>query len=137
MNTDQLSKIVKCRNVNFINIQYGNVLKQIKEVKLLSGNEILKVPFTDITRDINSLASIIKKCDLIISIDNSTAHLSASLGHPTWVLLPYSADFRWMEEITPAIWYQNTTLIRQEKENDWNSVVDLVCNAIDNSDLNK
>ena len=137
LNTDQLSKIIKCRNVNFINIQYGNVLKQIKEVKLLSGNEILKVPFTDITRDINSLASIIKKCDLIISIDNSTAHLSGSLGHPTWVLLPYSADFRWMEEITPAIWYQNTTLIRQEKENDWNSVVDLVCNAIDNSDLNK
>jgi len=83
------------------------------------------------------LASIIKKCDLIISIDNSTAHLSGSLGHPTWVLLPYSADFRWMEEITPAIWYQNTTLIRQEKENDWNSVVDLVCNAIENSDLNK
>ena len=137
LDTDQLSQIVKCKNVNFINIQYGNVLKQIKEVKLLSGKEILKVPFTDITRDINSLASIIKKCDLIISIDNSTAHLSASLGHPTWVLLPYSADFRWMEEVTPAIWYQNTTLIRQEKENDWNSVVELVCNAIDNSELNK
>ena len=83
------------------------------------------------------MASIIKKCDLIISVDNSTLHLASSLGHPTWALLPYSADFRWMEEITPAIWYQNTTLIRQEKENDWNSVVDLVCNAIENSDLNK
>ena len=137
LDTDQLSQIVKCKNVNFINIQYGNVLKQIKEVKLLSGKEILKVPFTDITKDINSLASIIKECDLIISIDNSTAHLSASLGHPTWVLLPYSADFRWMEEVTPAIWYNNTTLIRQEKENDWNGVVDLVCNAIEKSNLNK
>ena len=136
ISTDQLSRIVKCSNVNFINIQYGNVLKQIKEVKLLSGREILKVPFTDITRDINSLASIIKKCDLIISVDNSTLHLASSLGHPTWALLPYSADFRWMEEITPAIWYKNATLIRQEKENDWNSVVDLVCNAIENSDLN-
>ena len=50
-------------NINFINIQYGNVLKQIKQVKLLSGKEIHKVPFTDITKDINSLASIIKKCD--------------------------------------------------------------------------
>ena len=137
ISTDQLSRIVKCSNVNFINIQYGNVLKKIKEVKLLSGREILKVPFTDITRDINSLASIIKKCDLIISVDNSTLHLASSLGHPTWALLPYSADFRWMEEITPAIWYKNTTLIRQEKENDWNSIVDLVCNAIENSDLNK
>ena len=114
-----------------------SMLYEIAKKSAQVGNEILKIPFTDITRDINSLASIIKKCDLIISIDNSTAHLSASLGHPTWVLLPYSADFRWMEEITPAIWYQNTTLLRQEKENDWNSVVDLVCNAIDNSELNK
>ena len=130
------NKAIKCRNVDFINIQYGNVLKQIKEVKLLSGKEILKVPFTDITRDINSLASIINECDLIISIDNSTAHLAASLGHPTWILLPYSADFRWMEEITSALWYNNTTLIRQEKENDWNGVVDLVRDAIEKSNLN-
>ena len=111
-------------------------MKQIKEVKLLSGKEILKVPFTDITKDIISLASIIKKCDLIISIDNSTAHLSASLGHPTWVLLPYSADFRWMEDISPAVWYKNSTLIRQNKENDWQNSVDLICDAIVKSDIN-
>ena len=130
LNTDQLSKIIKCRNVNFINIQYGNVLKQIKEVKLLSGNDILKVPFTDITRDINSLASIIKKCDLIISIDNSTAHLSASLGHPTWVLLPYSADFRWMENITASLWYENAVLLRQTKNCNWKSVLDIINTAL-------
>ena len=91
----------------------------------------------DLTQDLNNVISLIKECDLIITIDNTIAHLSSSLGKITWILLPYSADFRWMEEITPAIWYKNTTLIRQEKENDWDSVVDLVCTAIDNSELNK
>ena len=136
LSTDHLAQITSCPNVNFISIQYGNVLKQIKEVKLMNGIDILKVPFTDITKDINSLASIIKNCDLIISVDNSTAHLAASMGHPTWILLPYSADFRWMEDITPAVWYKNSTLIRQNKENDWQNSVDLICDAIVKSDIN-
>ena len=58
------------------------------------------------------------------------------MGHPTWVLLPYSADFRWMEDISPAVWYKNSTLIRQNKENDWQNSVDLICDAIVKSDIN-
>ena len=133
LSIDDLARITKYDNINFINIQYGNVLKQVKELKLLNKKEILKVPFTDLTKDINSVASIIQNCDLIISVDNTTAHLAASMGKPIWILLPFSSDFRWMENITPAIWYKNATLLRQTKENDWSSVVDLVCNSIENS----
>ena len=135
LSTDDLAKITKFHNINFINIQYGNVLKQVKEVKLLNGNEILKVPFTDLTRDINSVASIIQNCVLIISVDNTTAHLAASMGKPVWILLPFSSEFRWMENITPALWYKNATLLRQAKENSWDSVVDLVCKSIEGSEF--
>ena len=49
------------------------------------------------TYNIDSLASIIKNCDLIIFIDN-IFHLAASLGKPVWILLPTNNDFRWMEK---------------------------------------
>ncbi|MCS6763342.1 MAG: hypothetical protein MO853_04330 [Candidatus Protistobacter heckmanni] len=42
----------------------------------------------DTRADLLGLAGLIGACDLIVSIDNSVAHLAASLGMPTWILLP-------------------------------------------------
>ena len=84
-----------------------------------------------------SLASIINNCDLVITVDNATAHLAASLGKTVWVLLPYSADFRWMEDINPTLWYDNATIIRQKEIGDWSGVVDTICDAFKNSNLSE
>ena len=137
LSTAELSKITSHKNMNFFNIQYGNVFKQIKEVKMMNGKDILQVPYVDLTNDISSVAAIINNCDLIISVDNSTAHLAAALGKPVWLLLPYSANFRWMENITPAIWYKNATILRQKKENDWSEIVNTIFYALEKSHANK
>ena len=47
-----------------------------------------------IDREVDQLANLdefaaqIAAMDLVITIDNSTAHLAGALGVPTWVLLP-------------------------------------------------
>ena len=89
------------------------------------------------TYDISSVADIIRNCDLIISVDNTTAHLAAALGKPVWLLLPYNADFRWMEDITTSLWYKNVTLIRQQKENDWSNEIEIIYNSLKSSNINK
>ena len=95
------------------------------------------MPFVDLTNDISSVADIIRNCDLIISVDNTTAHLAAALGKPVWLLLPYNADFRWMEDITTSLWYKNVTLIRQQKENDWSNEIEIIYNSLKSSNINK
>ena len=65
-----------------------------------------------------------------ITIDNTIAHLSASLGKITWILLPYSADFRWMENVTASLWYENAVLLRQTKNCNWESVLDIINTAL-------
>ena len=137
LKTHELAKIVSVDNINFFNIQYGNVHNQVKEVKLTSGKEILKVPFVDLTNDIASVANIISNCDLIISVDNTTAHLAAALGKPVWLLLPFNADFRWLENISTSVWYKNVTLIRQKKENDWSNEIQLIYDSLKDSKINK
>ena len=33
--------------------------------------------------------------DLVITADTSTAHLAATLGKNTWIILPFLSDWRW------------------------------------------
>jgi ADP-heptose:LPS heptosyltransferase len=74
----------------------------------------------------DTLANIIK-LDLLISVDTSVLHLAASLGIPTWALIPaYGTDWRWQTVRTDNPWYPSIKLYRQQKRGDWDSVIDRV-----------
>jgi ADP-heptose:LPS heptosyltransferase len=61
--------------------------------------------------------------DLVISVDTSVAHLSGSIGKKTWVLLPFSPDWRWMLERQDSPWYQSMKLYRQTERGQWPTVL--------------
>jgi len=71
-------------------------------------------------------AAVCEDLDLVVSVDTSVAHLSAALGRPTWILLPFSADWRWLQGRTDSPWYPTVKLYRQPSVGDWNSVLNLV-----------
>lgn len=74
-------------------------------------------------RDFQDTANIIANLDLVISIDTSVAHLSASLGKPTWLLLRHEPDWRWGRCGDQSVWYPSMRLFRQIKPGDWNDVI--------------
>ena len=119
LSTKEVSSIINSNDHTFINLQYGNINDHLSELNEISEKPLYQVPGVDLTYNIDSLASIIKNCDLIITIDNSTAHLAAVLGKPVWILIPFNNDFRWMENSENTIWYKNALLVRQNKKNDW------------------
>ena len=53
--------------------------------------------------DFHETSGLLDQLDLIIAVDTSVAHLSAALGKPTWIMLPYAPDFRWMLERTDSL----------------------------------
>jgi ADP-heptose:LPS heptosyltransferase len=61
--------------------------------------------------------------DLVISIDTSVAHLAGALGRPTWILLPYNADWRWLGQREDSPWYPTARLFRQQRPGDWAGVI--------------
>lgn len=80
--------------------------------------------------DFEDFAAAIKNLDLVIAVDTSVAHLAGALGVPTWVLLPFAPDWRWMlgREDTP--WYPTARLFRQTMSGDWQSVIRRVSDAL-------
>ena len=71
-----------------------------------------------------SIKNLILECDIVLTIDNTLAHLSSSLGQNTWILLPYSANFRWFENTSNSLWYKSSTLIRQTPDRKWKTSID-------------
>jgi len=73
--------------------------------------------------DYDDTAAVLAQCDLVISVDTSVAHLAGALGRPLWVLLPFSADWRWTAAGERSPWYPSARLFRQPQPGDWDSVV--------------
>jgi hypothetical protein len=71
-------------------------------------------------------ARVMRALDLIISVDTMTAHLAGALGQPTWTLLPFEADWRWMLDRPDSPWYPTMRLFRQREEGKWDTVIDNV-----------
>ena len=68
-------------------------------------------------------AAICAHLDQVISVDTSVAHLSAALGKPTLLLLPYRPDWRWGAVGKTSVWYPSVKLLRQTRSEGWKSAL--------------
>jgi ADP-heptose:LPS heptosyltransferase len=80
--------------------------------------------------DFADTAAIISNLDLIISVDTSVAHLAGALGKETWILLPFSPDWRWLTQREDSPWYPTMRLFRQPASGDWDAVFESVTMAL-------
>jgi tetratricopeptide (TPR) repeat protein len=71
-------------------------------------------------------AALMCEMDLILTIDTSVAHLAGALGLNFWVMLPFSTDYRWTENLEKSPWYPTSKLYRADKPGNWAFVIDLV-----------
>jgi tetratricopeptide (TPR) repeat protein len=76
--------------------------------------------------DFMETAALISCLDLVITVDTSVAHLAGALGRPTWILLPYTPDWRWLLDREDSPWYPTVRLFRQTETRDYASVLDRV-----------
>jgi tetratricopeptide (TPR) repeat protein/ADP-heptose:LPS heptosyltransferase len=131
---DKFSEIFKKNNINLINLQFGNVKDEISSFKEKNKVEFYEYKNLNITTEIDKLMSLINKLDLVITIQNSTAHISLSIGKKTFVLLSYKPPrFYWYGPNTEkSYWYPEATLYRQKDANDdWSKILNKVGKDLD------
>lgn len=82
------------------------------------------------TADVEDAARAMLALDLVVTIDGMPAHLAASLGRPTWLLLKHHADWRWGSQQVSTPWYPSMRLLRQPVPGDWSGLVHAVTAAL-------
>jgi hypothetical protein len=73
--------------------------------------------------DMLTTARIMRRLNLVISVDSMPAHLAGALGVPTWTLLSADADWRWMVDRDDSPWYPTMRLFRQNDAGRWEPVI--------------
>ena len=72
-------------------------------------------------------AALVANLDVVVSVDTATAHLSAALGKPTWIMLNnYAPCWRWLLNRDDTPWYATARLFRQPQMGDWTTVVERI-----------
>ena len=103
-------KIFKYR----INIKKKHIHNGLKEISVRK-NIICFPDIDESEKPFLDSIEIIKQMDLVITADTSTAHLSATLGKKTWIILPFLSDWRWFLKKSESNWYKNVKLFRSEE----------------------
>jgi Flp pilus assembly protein TadD len=120
----QLLPALKSENIDFIDLQYGDTNEERTQLKAAEGIEIKRLDTIDNKLDIDGLAALIDACDIVLTVSNTTAHLSAALGKPTLVLLPWHTPlWYWHLNSMDSGWYPSALLLRQGTAGNWSEPV--------------
>ena len=68
---------------------------------------------------------LMRRVDLVLSVDTSVLHIAGSIGVPTWGMLIVGCDWRWKSDdgADASSWYPNVRLFRQTRRRVWTDVL--------------
>jgi tetratricopeptide (TPR) repeat protein len=100
--------------------EYITLQKEMRDVdrQLIEKYPLFK-SYGDELDHFEDTAALCELMDVVISVDTSVAHLSGAIGKKTWLLIPFSPDWRWMLDRKDTPWYQSMTIYRQESMKNW------------------
>jgi len=116
------AQLAQLPNIQLYSLQQHHGLEQLQQLTdptavTVFDDSFDAVPFLD-------TAALMHTLDLVITVDTSIAHLAGAQHIPTWIVLPHTADWRWMIGRNDSPWYPSVTLFRQKYKNEWNTIIE-------------
>ena len=134
----QLTEIPGVQLYNLQKIDSPAVEQQLKDLPDQSILHFFGPDFDESHGRFMDTAAVMKSLDLIITVDTSLAHLAGGLGVPTWLVLPFPAEWRWLSPndqpdwVEQSPWYPTMRLFRQTTIGDWKPVLENIKKEIEN-----
>jgi hypothetical protein len=115
---DALRPLLGLRHLHCFALQQGRAVREAE------GSAV--EPLWRRTAAVEDAARAMLELDLVVSIDGMPAHLAATLGVPTWLVLKHQADWRWADHGERSPWYPSMRLFRQSRPGDWHGVIERI-----------
>jgi hypothetical protein len=100
-------------DATFVSIQYGDAEKDVETLRRLSGATIINDETVDSLADLDGFAAQVAALDAVVTISNTGAHMTGSLGVPLFVLLDDKDHLLWPLSRTSSDWYPSAKLYRK------------------------
>jgi len=122
--------LAACPGVRLFSLQKGFGAEQVRSLPEPFPVIEFSPPLDETSGAFVETAAVMAGLDLVITSDTSLAHLAGALGVPTWVVLSFVPDWRWLTERPDSPWYPSVTLFRQTARGDWDGVFARVAAAL-------
>ena len=106
--------------IDWVSLQKGEQEQALPELR--SAAQLLQ--------DFADTAALCEALDAVVTVDTSVAHLSASLGRPTFMLSRFDACWRWGLAASQTPWYASMHIIRQHRYGDWSEALKNTATAL-------
>jgi len=114
--------LLRTPSVTWISLQKGKPSEQLADLP----DDVFVQDGSSRDRDLAETAALVATLDLVICTDTCIAHLAGAMAKPVWILLPYLADWRWMQHRETTPWYPTARLLRQSAPDDWAGLMERV-----------
>lgn len=107
----------------FVDLQYGDTGAE----RAAAGLPLVHLDGLDSFSEIDGLAALIRACDQVITVSNTTAHLAGALGVPVKVMISRGAGKLWYwGHGRTSPWYPSATLYRQSDARVWTDTIQAI-----------
>lgn len=117
------NSIKNIANIEIHNLQFGEIEDEIlfAKTKNIKINILNNISYKN---DINAIADIINSLDVVVSCQNTVAHIASAMGKRTILLLPVGNRWYWKADNKQIdMWYKNTFIIKQKNIYDWSNEI--------------
>jgi hypothetical protein len=118
--------LARVQGISLVSLQVGPSVDELENPP--SGLHVVRLPI-DLRTPLEETAAALVNLDHIVTVDTMIVHLAGALGKPVWLVLPFAADWRWLQgDTTP--WYPTVRMFRQTTAGDWNEPVERMASAL-------
>ena len=124
----RLQPVLACEGCDFVSLQYGDPGPEVAAVTDALGVPIRLFPREEID-DFDDLAGLVASLDVVVTVQQTIAHVAGALGVPCIVMVPRLAEWRYTTADPAMPWCRALELLR-EGEAGWPAVIALAAEKV-------
>ncbi|NKB44822.1 MAG: tetratricopeptide repeat protein [Alphaproteobacteria bacterium] len=113
--------VLQTPGVSFVNLQYGESRGDLEDIAAQCDAVFINDQSIDTGGSLAPMADQVAALDLVITVSNTTAHISGAVGQETWVLTPplgLGSMWFWFVDREDSPWYASVKLLRRQINTD-------------------